>query len=132
MRARALVALAAAALAASCGPGAAPDVSVELTDTTVTLDRTEIAAGHRVIAIRNRGTTVHELEVLRTDAPPDALPYDPRSAQVSARDVVAERENIPVGATKRLSVDLTAGSYVLLCDLPGHYAAGMRGGLAVR
>lgn len=132
IRTRALVAFAGAALAASCGAGSPPDVTVDLTDTTVALDRTEIPSGHRVIAIHNGGTGVHELEVLRTDLAPQALPYDPKSAQAAERDKIAERENIPVGTTKRLSADLTPGSYVLLCNLPGHYAAGMRGALIVR
>ncbi len=129
---RALVALAAAAAAASCGPGALPDVTVSLTDSGLAVDPPQVAAGHRVIAIRNGGTAIHELEVVRTDLAPADLPYDTRTAQTAIRDRIAERENIAVGATKRLSVDLTPGSYVLLCDLPGHYAAGMRGALLVR
>ena len=29
------------------------------------------------------------------------------------------------GATKALTLDLKPGTYLLVCNLPGHYAAGM-------
>ena len=29
------------------------------------------------------------------------------------------------GATKTITIDLKPGHYVLFCNLPGHYAAGM-------
>lgn len=89
-------------------------------------------SGHLVFLIHNAGTTVHELEVVRADVAVGDLPYDAAQAQAIAKDVVAEREAIVLGATKRLSVDLTPGRYILICNLPGHYAAGMRVALEAR
>lgn len=124
--------LAAAALASACA--APPDVRVELTDAAISADRTEMPAGHHVLAIHNAGTTVHELEVIRTDRAPADLPYDAPAARVKEREIerIAEKENIAPGATKRLAADLPPGRYVLLCNVPGHYAVGMRTALVVR
>ncbi len=33
--------------------------------------------------------------------------------------------DLPVGESKTLELDLEAGKYALVCNLPGHYAAGM-------
>lgn len=132
MRPQTALALAVAvAIGAACAP-IEPGLSVELTDHSIASDRAVVPAGHMVLAIHNGGTGGHELEVIRTDAAPDRLAYDTGLAQVTARGVVAERENIAAGATKRLSVDLEPGRYVLICNLPGHYAAGMRLALEVR
>ena len=125
MGARAAAILAAAAIAAACAP-AEPALSLELTDHSITAARGSVPTGHLVFLIHNAGTTVHELEVVRAGAAGDELAYDSGRAQAVAKDVVAEREAILVGATKRLSVDLVTGRYLLICNLPGHYAAGMR------
>ena len=44
---------------------------------------------------------------------------------------VDEVEDVKAGTTKQLTVDLTPGRYVLLCNLPGHYKLGMETGLTV-
>lgn len=121
----ALVLTAAVMVGVACAP-IEPDATVELTDHSIALDRSLVPAGHRVLAIHNGGTVGHELAVFRTDSDPERLPYDAGLTQVTLRGPVAERENIAPGATKRLSVDLVMGRYVLVCNLPGHYAAGMR------
>jgi hypothetical protein len=55
-------------------------------------------------------------------------------------DVVDEVEEFPVGDTRELTVDLDAGSYVLICSLvheedgvtESHYRNGMATAFAVR
>jgi uncharacterized cupredoxin-like copper-binding protein len=39
---------------------------------------------------------------------------------------VDEIEDIEKGATPKLTIDLDAGSYVLICNVAGHYRQGMR------
>ena len=46
-------------------------------------------------------------------------------------EFIAEVEDIAPGTAKPLTVDLTAGTYVVLCNIPGHYADGMRTGFEV-
>lgn len=125
LRPRMAVALAAAVMAGACAP-VVPGLSLELTDRSITADHASVPAGHIVFSIHNAGTGVHELAVVRADAAADQLPYDGASSRATVTDVVAEREAIVPGATKRLSVDLDPGRYVLICNVPGHYAAGMR------
>ena len=45
---------------------------------------------------------------------------------------VDEIEDIAVGATPTLTVDLAAGHYVLLCNIETHYAQGMHADLDVQ
>ncbi len=128
----AAIALAAAiVIRVACAP-IEPDATIELTDRSIALDRSLVRAGHLVVAIHNGGTGAHEVAFFRTDADPDRLPYDTGLTQVTLRGPIAERDNVLVGATKRLSLDLVAGRYVVICNLPGHYAAGMRVTLEAR
>ena len=57
-----------------------------------------------------------------------------RDGQVVALDqleVVGRVEPIPQGESGRLEVTLERAEYVLICNLPGHYAAGMYSALTV-
>jgi uncharacterized cupredoxin-like copper-binding protein len=44
---------------------------------------------------------------------------------------VGEKEDIGAGTETSFSLGLEPGSYVLLCNLPSHYAAGMATSLEV-
>ena len=46
-------------------------------------------------------------------------------------ELVDEIEDIEGGSSQSLTVNLDAGSYVLICNLPGHYAQGMHAGFTV-
>ena len=56
---------------------------------------------------------------------------DKVSEDADGVEFIAEVEDIAPGTAKPLIVDLTAGTYVVLCNIPGHYAAGMRTGFEV-
>jgi uncharacterized cupredoxin-like copper-binding protein len=51
---------------------------------------------------------------------------------VSEKGFVSETGNIRPGATKTVTITLAKGRYALICNLPGHFAAGMNAGLTVR
>lgn len=84
-------------------------------------------AGEVEFDVQNKGAAPHEFVVFKTDADPAALTKD-----ATAR--VDETKYPPVGRTKQLNggageslkVNLTAGKYVLVCNLSGHYDLGMR------
>ena len=40
-------------------------------------------------------------------------------------DVLTDSSELKPNESKTLEVDLGAGSYLLLCNVPGHYASGM-------
>ena len=70
---------------------------------------------------------VHELMIVKVDNPDAALPYDFSTFRVAEDQVTVAGDTgeMPVNSSKTLEVSLAAGSYLLLCNVPGHYAAGM-------
>jgi hypothetical protein len=77
---------------------------------------------------------VHEFVIIKTDLDPDALPTAEDGSMEEGGegvDVIGEIEDIPVGGTETLTVNLEAGAYVLLCNIydpaedEAHYAEGM-------
>ena len=82
-------------------------------------------------SIKNAGPSVHEFVILKTDAIPTQLPTKVEDGAKAADEEgtgvehIDEVENIAAGATASLSVNLTPGNYVFICNLPGHYHLGM-------
>jgi hypothetical protein len=79
--------------------------------------------------VTNTGPSGHELLVFHTDLAPDKLPLGPDGrvdeAGVGVLKVFDSGANIDPGTTKAFHTALAAGRYVLVCNLPGHYHAGM-------
>ena len=114
----------------STASGSSGAVSATETEFKIDLGASTAAAGPVTFEIQNAGTVVHEFVVMKTDLAADKLPLD-TSAGVVSEDtdgltVVDEVEDIQVGSSASLTVDLPAGHYVLICNVPAHYAAGMR------
>jgi uncharacterized cupredoxin-like copper-binding protein len=141
LRALLLIPVATATLAgAACssdtpsGDGDGDGVAATLRDFSIELAQSSAPAGPVAFDITNEGPSVHEFEVLRTDAPADALAVDSGLVQTSADgiEIVDEVEEVAPGAGMQLSVDLDPGSYAIICNLPGHYEAGMFTSFEVR
>ncbi len=73
--------------------------------------------------------------MIRTDLPIDQLPTEETGAvdeEGEGIEAVDEVEDIPVGESETLTVDLDAGSYALICNIydedeqESHYQEGMR------
>jgi uncharacterized cupredoxin-like copper-binding protein len=109
--------------------GASMDVS--LTEFAITPDALTAAAGEVTFTIKNDGTMEHEFVIIRTDLAADALPTDGSTVDEEGLDVIDEAEGIAPGDTATLTVRLEPGAYVVICNLPGHYAGGMRASLLV-
>jgi uncharacterized cupredoxin-like copper-binding protein len=71
------------------------------------------------------GKTEHEFVVLRTDLDDAHLPVDKGLVTESRFRKMGEVEDLAQGSTKRLSLKLAPGRYVLICNRPGHYEMGM-------
>ena len=93
-------------------------------------------AGPTKIEAPNEGKVEHELVLFKTDMNPAKLPTE-ASGEVDEEklDKVAEEAgeipDVEAGDTKSGDFKLTPGKYVMFCNLPGHYAAGMYGTLTV-
>jgi plastocyanin len=122
-----------AGLIDSLGPGE-QEVAVSLVQFDVVPDQTSIIDGPVAFQVSNDGSVVHNFRVIRTGLDPDALPVDDATFMVDVDqvDVVARSENLNPGETEAVAVDLAPGSYVLICNIPTHYQAGMFTGFTVQ
>jgi uncharacterized cupredoxin-like copper-binding protein len=76
--------------------------------------------------ISNEGPSTHEFVIIKSDDAPDALPTKDGEVEEDKLDAVDEQEDIAPGTTAELTTELEAGSYVIICNITGHYEAGMR------
>jgi len=108
-------------------------VGVKLTEMAIALDATSVPAGPVIFGVANAGAVTHELVVLRTDLAVDKIPANPEEAgKVSEDGSLGESGDISAGRWSSFVLTLSPGKYVLICNLPGHYAAGMRIGFTVK
>jgi uncharacterized cupredoxin-like copper-binding protein len=128
--------MALALLVMSCAQPAADaptgsQVVAELADYKITVNVPSVKAGTIKIGVRNLGTMEHSFEVLKTDLPQDKLPVDGASAKAKEDGKVGEIKSIPAGKSASVTVDLTPGKYVFICNVAGHYQLGMHTGFTV-
>lgn len=108
------------------GGGGATTVNVALgtaeNEYALTPDPAEAPAGTVTFAAANDGKLEHEMVVVKTDKGAANLGMDNGEAdETGAIDEIV----LAAGESGDLTVDLAAGKYALVCNLPGHYAAGM-------
>ncbi|MEV4010765.1 plastocyanin/azurin family copper-binding protein [Nonomuraea angiospora] len=136
-------------LAQECTPPPLPGkvVDVDLTDTTgaapmrLTVKPAKVTAGTVSLRASNTGTLAHEVVVLPLAA---AQPLGKRPIEAGSRVSetgsageashncgAGEGGGIAPGSTGWATLTLQPGRYELICNFPGHYAAGMRAELDV-
>jgi len=86
-------------------------------------------AGKYAFTITNKGALMHELLVFKSDLAQSKYPTV-SSGNVNEEGTgitkVSDGENLAVGTSQTREIDLTVpGTYLFLCNLDGHYAAGM-------
>ena len=122
----------------ACGGGGgskAASVNASEKEFTISLAQDTVKAGSQKFSVTNAGTTTHEFVIFKTDLDPAKLPTTPDTKvdeEGQGVQHVDEIGDIPVGATKTLSVKLQPGHYVVICNLVGHYAQGMHVPLTVQ
>jgi len=111
-----VVAIAALAFVAACGGGGGTSgagsgaVAVSLSEWKIESKPATVKAGKVTFEIKNTGNLEHNFVITGAGRSPNVLAKD---------------------ATK-LELELKAGSYTVVCDLPGHKEAGMTGRLEVQ
>ena len=105
--------------AASAGAGT---VNVVLNEMNVVPDPTTAKAGKVTFDVKNEGQLPHEMVVIKTDKKADALGSGTKVPEVGS---VGETGDVAAGKSKNLSLNLKPGHYALICNIPGHYSAGM-------
>ncbi len=89
-----------------------------------------VRSGRVTFVARNVGKLPHNLVVLRTNLAAGKLSVVGSQAKEIGR--VGKTPVFGPGRTRRLTVRLAAGKYVLICNVPGHYQAGMTAAFRVR
>ena len=116
----------------SAGGTSSGGVSATEKDFAIELASSSAPAGSVTFNISNDGPSTHEFVVIKTDDAPDALPTKgDGTVDEDKVTVVDEQEDIAPSTTATLTTNLDAGSYVIICNVPGHYAAGMHTGFTV-
>ena len=100
------------------------------TEQFLTVDPVSVKAGPVTFTFKNTGTRQHEMIVLKTDEAFDALAVGADN-KVSEDASVGEVSETDAGKTVTKTLDLTAGKYVLVCNIEKHYAQGMRSAFTV-
>lgn len=124
-------------LAAGCGDDdGGEEVNVVVSEFTVEPEQESVDAGEVTFVVDNQGGDIHEFLVVDA-ASADDLPVDDDGAFDEAAfgedKVLDEVEDIESGDTAELTLDLEAGTYVLLCnvveeedtEVENHFAEGM-------
>ena len=86
-----------------------------------------------VITAPNKGKVEHELVLLETNVDPAKLKTEKDGeVEEDAYSGPGEIPDVEAGETGRRPVNLKPGKYAMICNLPGHYKAGMYGRFTVR
>lgn len=104
----------------------ADDVSVVLTEWLVHPEPRVVPAGNVSFEIENQGLLAHQFSVFWTDLEADEIPVVEGSADAAVARASAATDELQPGDDGQLTLALPPGAYVLLCNLPAHYEAGMR------
>lgn len=105
--------------------------TVTSADFTFSAAAIDAPAGTLKLTLTNAGPATHELVLLKSSADPAGLKVA-ANGRVSEAAGVGEVSEIKSGVTKSTTFHLQPGRYIYVCNIPGHYAAGMHGVLVVR
>ena len=87
-----------------------------------------VKAGRVTIYATNKSQAlVHEVIVVLPPANGAPLPYDDKEGRVIEKRIkdLGEVSDLPPGKSGSLTVRLAPGNYLLICNQPNHYRAGM-------
>jgi len=94
----------------------------------IKVSRTRVPAGDVTFHVKNVSKeTIHEMIVVFLTDPGAPLPYIEDQNRVDEEKVIDKGEvsELDPGKSGSLTLNLAPGTYLLICNVPGHYAAGM-------
>jgi uncharacterized cupredoxin-like copper-binding protein len=110
-----------------------PTTNASVSKMQIALDRDTVPAGKVTFrAVNESKDQIHELIVVRNDAR-TALPYDDNKNEVIEKHIhhLGEIADLKPGAKGTMTLNLRPGPYMVICNQPGHYKAGMMAALTV-
>ena len=135
--ARTSAAVIAAAVLAGCGSSGpahgGPALQVRVRDFKIDAPAT-VRAGEVRMTVHNEGPDTHEVFIVKAGAPDLPLRKDGITVDEAAIESKSPGEigGTEAGHTTSGSFHLTPGRYELICNMAGHYRAGMHRTLVVR
>jgi plastocyanin len=123
-----------ASSSASGSPASPTDVTggrttVSMTDFAFRPKALSAKAGKLRVTAKNDGNAEHELILIRTTRAANAVPRE--GSRASEAGNVGEIPEQEPGESASHTFTLEPGRYVYICNVPNHYASGMRGTLTV-
>lgn len=103
---------------AKAAPAGTHTVLVKLGEMWVRPQYTSIKAGKTTFVASNTGQVTHELMIERM---PIKMDGPGRPNEDAAQGMI---DDMKPGASGKMTLNLKPGTYVLFCNVPGHYAAG--------
>jgi uncharacterized cupredoxin-like copper-binding protein len=94
----------------------------------LTLSQSEVASGEVTFRVTNGSSElVHEMIILPAPTGSRLLPYNDGNAAIDeeAAGHLGEVAELEPGKTGAVTLDLKPGTYVLACNVPGHFKNGM-------
>jgi uncharacterized cupredoxin-like copper-binding protein len=112
-------------LLSSCAPD--PTMRIALYSYQISIDQAQFEAGPITLYITNYSEKQpHEIALFRTDTPAEFLPRTlVDTVNAAMINPISSKVDVMPGITRKQSVNLSAGHYIILCNLPGHYDQGM-------
>jgi uncharacterized cupredoxin-like copper-binding protein len=94
----------------------------------ITVDAAEIPAGEVTFNVINQSPEFyHAVTISPVDDPARELPYlaDKMMVDEEAAGVTARVKELRPGTSRSATIDMKPGTYILFCNIAGHYAMGM-------
>jgi uncharacterized cupredoxin-like copper-binding protein len=109
-------------------------IDLSISEYAIDTESSPLPHGDTELKATHVGAEAHDLVVLRTELAPDALPTtadDTVDQEAEGLEVVGTFGEIEPGEVVSLTLDLEAGTYVIICNVPTHYEQGMRAAIAL-
>jgi uncharacterized cupredoxin-like copper-binding protein len=107
-------------------------IRADMREYAMGLTASEVRAGSVTFIARNAGSIAHDLVVLKTDLAPDKLSIDAQTQKAKEDGKQGAVDQVSPGKSANLRLELPAGAYVVICNVPTHYQLGMRSALTVK
>ena len=101
---------------------------------TLTLDKSTIKAGDTTFLVHNDAVSEeHEMVLVKLKSPDQKIDVVLSKHRVDEKKLksLGEVSDLKPGADGKLNAKLAPGAYVLLCNIKGHFEAGMHATLTV-